>query len=91
VYVATASSLQIQPHSGTPSSIPGNITAVSASAADGGDVVAYGLGKKVVIGVAGAGKLENAWEVEDNRGEVLAIAFSKDGALLAAGDVRQLI
>lgn len=49
--------------------------------------MAYGEGAKVTIASVNGTSLKVLGEISDNRGEVLVLAFSKDGALLAAGDV----
>jgi len=52
-----------------------------------GDNVAFGSGKQaVVLATISAGSVTVDAEFSDNRGEVLALAFSPDGGLLAAGD-----
>jgi WD40 repeat protein len=50
--------------------------------------VAYGTGaKKVVLASVSGGAVKVEAEFEDNKGEILSLAFSPDGSLLAAGDV----
>lgn len=52
------------------------------------DVIAFGTGaKKVLLASVNNGSIKVEAEFEDNKGEVLALAFSPDGSLLAAGDV----
>jgi WD40 repeat protein len=89
-YIATSGGLEIHPSSQTH---PGATTAVAAiSTPNGGDIVAFGSGaKKVTIASVSESGLKVDFEVEDNKGEILALAFSKDGSLLAAGDVSAFI
>lgn len=80
-YVATPAGLEIS--SGGQTSVhPGSYTAVAVN----GDVIAFGSGKKVTLATASNGKVSPIAEFEDNKGDVLSLAFSSDGSLLAAGD-----
>lgn len=87
VYVPTASGLEIHPTGGPSSVHSGSVTAVAAHDGGNEDVVAFGSGQKVTIATVNGTSLKVLVEIADNRGDVLALAFSKDGALLAAGDV----
>lgn len=87
VYVPTSSGLEIHPTSGSSSVHPGGVTAVAAHGGANEDVVAFGSGQKVTLASVSGTSLKVLVDIADNRGEVLALAFSKDGALLAAGDV----
>ena len=84
VYVATSAGLEIHPTGGSATSHAGPTSAVAAC----GDLVAFGSGaKKVILAEMSSGSLKTGAEIEENRGEVLALSFSPDGGLLAAGDV----
>lgn len=87
VYVSSAEGLEIAPTSGSSVVHPGAATAVAAFTGPNGDIVAVGAGtKKVALhGIIGT-TLSPIAEFDDNKGDVLALAFSADGALLAAGD-----
>ena len=88
VYVASSSGLEIHPTSGSASVHPGPVTAVGAYAGPNGDFVAYGAGgKKLVLASVSGGAVKVEKEYEENKAEVLSVAFSEDGSLLAAGDV----
>lgn len=63
------------------------MTAAAAFGGSDGDIVAYGSGTKVTLASVNGTSLKVLAEISDNRGEVLVLAFSKDGALLASGDV----
>lgn len=54
-------------------------------------MVAFGSGQKVTLASVNGTSLKVITEISDNRGDVLALAFSKDGTLLAAGDVRPFL
>lgn len=84
-YVATSAGLEIAA-GGQASVHNGNYTAVAAHAGSGGDVVALGSGKKVILGTVSGGQVSPVAEFDDNKGDVLSLAFSPDGSLLAAGD-----
>lgn len=86
-YVSSAEGLEIIPSAGGPATThPGAATAVAAFAGSD-DTVAIGVGaKKVVIGKVSHGQVAIEAEYEENKAEVLALAFSPDGSLLAAGD-----
>ena len=86
IYVATPSGLEVHPYHGSASTYPGATSAVAAH----GDIIAFGSGaRKVVLASTAGGSVRSEAEFEDNRGEVLALAFSPDGGLLASGDVRE--
>lgn len=87
VYVPTASGLEIHPTSGSSSVHPGAVTAAAAFGGSGEDVVAFGSGQKVTLATANGTSIKVLSEISDNRGEILVLAFSKDGSLLASGDV----
>lgn len=88
VYVATSSGLVINPIGGSSTTQSGASSAVAAYPGPNGDLVAYGSGaKKVVLASVSGASVKVEAEFEENKGEVLALAFSPDGALLAAGDV----
>lgn len=87
MYVATSSGLLVHPVSGQSATQPCQTSAVAAVASPSGDIVAYGSGKAVVLASADGSKLKEEKRFEDSKGEVLALAFSKDGKYLAAGDV----
>ncbi|WVQ79093.1 hypothetical protein IAT38_001187 [Cryptococcus sp. DSM 104549] len=84
VYVATTSGLES--HSGgsatTLSSSP--TSAVAAFAGPNSDLVASASGK--VITLSSTSPQSTLATFEDNKGEVLSLAFSPDGKYLAAGD-----
>lgn len=86
VYTASSAGLEINPLSGG-SSIQAGETSAVAAFAGAEDIVAYGNGKKVVLATVSGGTVKVDVEFEDNKGEVLSLAFSPDGSLLAAGDV----
>lgn len=87
VYVPTASGLEIHPVGGTSSVHPGAVTAAAAFGGSDGDIVAFGSGAKVTLATVNGTSLKVLTEISDNRGDVLVLAFSKDGNLLASGDV----
>lgn len=89
VYVPTASGLEIHPVGGSSSVHPGAVTAAAAFGGSGEDIVAFGSGAKVTLATVNGTSLKVLAEISDNRGEVLVLAFSKDGTLLASGDVSQ--
>lgn len=91
VYVPTASGLEIHPTAGSSSVHPGSVTAVAAHEGGNEDIVAFGSGQKVTLATVNGTSLKVLAEISDNRGDVLALAFSKDGALLAAGDVSTIL
>lgn len=63
------------------------MTAVAAHGGGSEDIVAFGSGQKVTLASVNGTSLKVLTEISDNRGDVLALSFSKDGALLASGDV----
>lgn len=63
------------------------MTAAAAHGGSGEDIIAYGSGSKVTVASASGTSLKVLGEISDNRGHVLVLAFSKDGSLLASGDV----
>lgn len=85
-YIATPSGLEILPQGGSSSTHPGSVSAVAAHPTASGDVIAFGAGKKLILATSPSGSLKIDTEIEDNRGDILAIAFSPDGTLVAAGD-----
>jgi hypothetical protein len=88
VYVATSSGLEIHPSSGSSSVHPGSTLAVAAHAGSDGDLIAFGSGAKgVTLATVTGGSVKVEESFEDNKGEVLAVAFSPQGNLVAAGDV----
>ena len=89
-YVPTASGLEIHPIDGSSSVYPGAVTAAAAFGASGEDVVAFGSGAKVTLATVNGTSLKVLTEISDNRGEILVLAFSKDGNLLASGDVSRI-
>lgn len=88
VYTASAAGLEIHPlSSGSASTQPGETSAVAAFSGPT-DIVAFGKdSKKVVLASVSGGSVKVEAEFDDNKGEVLSLAFSPDGSLLAAGDV----
>lgn len=86
VYTASAAGLEITALSGGSSTHAGTFTAVAAKSGSAGDLVAFGSGKKVTLATVNGGSVKIEKEFEDNKGDVLSLAFSDDGALLAAGD-----
>lgn len=82
LYIASPAGLEVTSAGGSTSVVGGPCTAVAAH----GDAVAIGAGKKVTIARASGTSLSEVASFEDNKGDVLALAFSPDGALLAAGD-----
>ena len=61
---------------------------MAAHAGPNEDMLAFGKpDKKVYLGRRSEGSIQVDAEFEDNRGEIQAMAFSHDGALLAAADV----
>ena len=64
------------------------MTAAAAYGGSDGDIVAFGSGTKVTLATVSGTSLKVLTEISDNRGDVLVLAFSKDGNLLASGDVR---
>lgn len=82
VFVASPAGLEIAPSGGSPTIVGGACTAVAAS----GDVVAIGAGNKVTLATVSGTTLNTLAEFQDNKGDVLALAFSPNGALLASGD-----
>lgn len=91
VYVPTASGLEIHPTSGSSAVHPGAVTAAAAFGGSGEDMVAFGSGPKVTLATANGTSIKVLCEISDNRGEILVLAFSKDGSLLASGDVSPVI
>ena len=89
MYVASSAGLEIHPIGGSATTHPGAMSAVGAHAGSNGDIVAFGSGRKVSLAEVSGGSVKVLTEFEDNRGDVLALAFSHDGGLLAAGDVRR--
>jgi WD40 repeat protein len=63
------------------------VTAAAAFGGSGEDVVAFGSGAKVTLATVNGTSLKVLTEISDNRGDILVLAFSKDGNLLASGDV----
>lgn len=49
--------------------------------------MAFGSGQKVTLASVDGTSLKVLAEISDNRGEVLVLAFSKDGSLVVSGDV----
>ncbi|RXK40408.1 WD-repeat protein [Tremella mesenterica] len=89
VYVASAAGLEIHPTGHATSVHAGATTAVAAYPGPNGDLVAFGSeSKKVVLASITDGAVKVQAEFEDNKGEILSLAFSKDGTLLAAGDTK---
>ena len=89
VYVSSPSGVLIHPFGGKQTTQPGASSAVTAHPGPNGDLIAYGTGaKKVVMASVSESEVKIEAEFEDNKGEVLALAFSPDGKYLAAGDVR---
>ncbi|OCF43364.1 WD-repeat protein [Kwoniella heveanensis CBS 569] len=86
VYVATSSGLEVHPVSSNNTSyiVKDPTTAVAAHPGPNSDTIAYGVGKKVIVATTSPDK--TLFEVEDNKGDVLSLAFSSDGKYLAAGD-----
>lgn len=107
LYVATAGGIEVHPggKQGGISKAAKSASAVAAWSGPTGDLVAYGSGpdvrlslveadlqnKKVFLASASGQDLKIEAEFDDNRGEILALAFSPDGAWLAAGDVSLLL
>lgn len=88
VYTASAAGLEISSLSGGSSTTHAGAASAVAAVSGSPDLVAFGTGaKKVVLAAIDNGAVKVEAEFEDNKGEVLALAFSPDGALLAAGDV----
>ncbi|WVR03821.1 hypothetical protein IAU60_000817 [Kwoniella sp. DSM 27419] len=86
VYVASASGLEVHPSAGSSSSsVQGDVTAVAVHAGSdaSSDLIAYGLGKKLVLSSGG----KEVASFEDNKGEIISLAFTSDGKFLASGDV----
>ncbi|BEJ16159.1 hypothetical protein CspHIS471_0507640 [Cutaneotrichosporon sp. HIS471] len=81
VYVASPAGLEVSME-GSSTVVGGPCTAVAVH----GDLVATGSGKKVTIARASGSSLSEVASFEDNKGDVLSLAFSLDGSLLAAGD-----
>lgn len=81
VFVASPAGLEAS-SGGSSSVLSGPCTAVAAL----GDLVAVGAGKKVTLSRVSGGALTELASFEDNKGDVLSLAFSPDGALIAAGD-----
>jgi len=90
IYVPTSIGLEIHPTDGASSVHPGAVTAAAAFGASGEDVVAFGSGAKVTLATVNGTSLKVLTEISDNRGEILVLAFSKDGNLLASGDVSRI-
>lgn len=87
VYVSSSEGLEIAPTSGSPVIHPGAATAVAAFTGPQGDIVALGVGaKKVTLAGINGTTVTPLAEFDDNKAEVLALAFSPDGSLVAAGD-----
>lgn len=84
-YVATPAGLEIV-SGGQTSTHGGEFTAVAATVGSNGDVVALGSGRKVTLASVSDGKVSPIADFEDNKGDVLSLAFSPDSSLLAAGD-----
>lgn len=80
--VSSTSGVAIQPASGSSFTQSGSYTAVAAS----DSIVALGSGKNLTLSTIGNGKLEEQAEITDSKGDILSIAFSPDGSLVAAGD-----
>ena len=89
MYIASSAGLEIHPIGGSATTHPGATSAVSAHPGSNGDIVAFGSGRKVSLAEVTGGSVKVNTEFEDNRGDVLALAFSPDGGLLVAGDVRR--
>ena len=88
IYTASSAGLEIHPVSGgSGATHPGATSAVAAHSGDS-DIIAFGAStKKVVLATVSGSSVKIEAEFEDNKGEVLSLAFSPDGSLLAAGDV----
>lgn len=88
VYTASSAGLEIQPTSGGSGTTHSGATSAVAAHAGESDIVAFGTGtKKVILATVSGSSVKIEAEFEDNKGEVLSVAFSPDGSLLAAGDV----
>ncbi|WVQ93436.1 hypothetical protein IAU59_000510 [Kwoniella sp. CBS 9459] len=86
VYVATSSGLESHPIGSNNTSyiVKDAVTAVAAHPGPNSDIIAYGVGKKVVVAATSPDK--PLFEVEDNKGDVLSLSITSDGKFLAAGD-----
>lgn len=89
VYVPTAAGLEIHPVGGSSSVHAGAVTAAAAYGNANEDLIAFASGQTVTLASVSGTSLKVLGEISDNRGEVLVLAFSKDGSLLASGDVSQ--
>lgn len=87
VYIPTSSGLEIRTVSGESTVHSGNTTAVGAHPSANGDIIAFGSGAKLTVASVSGTSLKTLFEVSDNRGDILAVAFAKDGSLVASGDV----
>ncbi|WWC68604.1 uncharacterized protein I206_102534 [Kwoniella pini CBS 10737] len=86
VYIATSSGIEIHSTGTKSASVlsDGPATAVAAYAQPNSDLIAYGVGKKVILSTVSPEK--EIATFEDNKGDVLSLAFTSDGKFLASGD-----
>ncbi|KAK8861594.1 hypothetical protein IAR55_002417 [Kwoniella newhampshirensis] len=84
VYVATTSGLEVLQSGSSSVIVPTPTTAVAVHHGPNSDTLAYSSGK--VVTLASTSPQTTLATFEDNRGEVLSLAFSPDGRYLAAGD-----
>ncbi|WRT65714.1 uncharacterized protein IL334_002662 [Kwoniella shivajii] len=86
VYIATSSGLEVHPVGSNSSSVlvKGGISAVAAHPGPNSDLLACGIGKKVVLYSTSPDK--EIASFEDNKGDILSLSFSPDGKFLASGD-----
>ncbi|WWD16495.1 hypothetical protein CI109_100921 [Kwoniella shandongensis] len=84
VYVATSAGLEVQQSGSSSTLVSTPTTAVAVHHGSNSDILAYSSGKTVTLTTTSPQATLGSFE--DNRGEVLSLAFSPDGKYLAAGD-----
>jgi WD40 repeat protein len=87
-YISTPAGILVHPSGsssgGASFTHAGEYTAVAASPSS--DLVAFGSGKTLTLATLSNGKLEPQATFTDSKADILCIAISPDGGLVAAGD-----